>query len=186
MGYGSFGLRSGVRIGPAISFSWEPPPSWLPTALPVLPATSPSKATAIPTTPPSTRGVDSASLVCTPQPTSDRMWHRIDIALLGFHEYGDSLYGVVGYRGTGIGADGISEADGYRYAHKWDRTVDPASTGRPAGATSVTTGNILSLEGNVSDEIVVMVNGRPNVWPPPATRNFWVGKGHLNEYELGM
>src|SRR5215471_6161258 len=72
-----------------------------------------------------TGGVDSASLVCTPQPTSDRMWHRIDIALLGLEQYGDSLYGVVGYRGTGIGADGVSEADGYRYAHKWDGTVDP-------------------------------------------------------------
>ena len=232
-----------------------------------------------------TGGIDSLSLVRTPDPTPERQWRRIDIVLLGLHEYGDGLYGVVGYRGTGVGSDGMSEADGYRYAHQWDGTVgsvnwesgwcdmfwgwvarnavpssdflkylpinkqregfvDPQAVVSGAGSynggsfndgiqhvdasyhddgmgqagtfyydvtqsdigskgalgdfllaeghagiylgTHLVTGNIISVEGNVSDGIDVIDNGRPFVWPPPATRNFWVGHGHLNAYELGL
>lgn len=56
-------------------------------------------------------------------------------------------------------------------------------------ATHVTSGRIITVEGNVGDEVIVNETGRPNVWPPPAApaaRNFWVGIGRLNSYELGL
>jgi len=52
--------------------------------------------------------------------------------------------------------------------------------------THIDSGNIITVEGNNSDEVKVIEGGRANVWPPPATRNFWVGIGKLNDYELGL
>lgn len=202
--------------------------------------------------------------------TGEKQGLRMDIALLAFHEVGESAYGSVGYRGT-------VDRDGWRYAHQPDGTVgdvnwtsgwcdmfwgwvaynavgsdflldlplnnqrkgfvDPhgESSGNPwadgvhhadasywddgmgtggtfyyeatksniangnigdfllaeghAGlylTTHTATGNIITVEGNVSDEIKVNEAGRPHVWPAPAGRNFWVGIGKLNDYELGL
>ena len=52
--------------------------------------------------------------------------------------------------------------------------------------SGLSTRNIITVEGNNSDEVKVIEGGRANVWPPPATRNFWVGIGKLNAYELGL